>query len=105
MYKYPKAGKHAPPEVRAAIERWRKQVPPSIKARIPLLYWLLGDSTMPYKMSKPDAKYGPAPARYRGQVCGNCRFAYQKVVDPSIHICSQMEGRINLGLWCRLWKA
>ena len=94
MYEYPKAGTHAPPEVRAAIHRWRTRVPPSIKKRIPLLYWLLGDSTMPYKMSKPDAKYGPAPARYRGQICGNCRFA-----------CSQMEGRIKLGLWCRLWKA
>jgi hypothetical protein len=106
VFDYPLAGKHAQPEVRAAIKRWRARVPVTVKSRLPLLYWLLGEGTPPFKMPKPDAAYGPPPAQFKGtQRCSNCRFAYAKVINPQIIICSQIEGRIQPQLWCRLWKA
>lgn len=101
MFYYPKAGRNAPPEVQAAIERFR-MIPPAEKANVPLLYWLLGDSTPAYKMSKEDSAY-QSPTPVVGQTCGNCRFAYRNVVGK-FFICSQIDGRIAPEAWCRLWR-
>jgi hypothetical protein len=98
-FMYPDAGKNADPDVRLAIKYFRS-LPASVRAKKPLLYWLLGSGTPPYKMSKKDSRYTHQPVK--GQKCSNCRFAYQRVVDKKI-ICSQIEGEIKPSHWCRLW--
>lgn len=103
MNEYPDAGipGKAQPEVVEAVERFRT-LPARVRARLPLVYWLLGDGTPPYKMSKDDSAYGAPPPQAKGQVCGNCRFAYVRILTGDI-ICSQIEGRVGWGAWCRLW--
>ena len=105
MYDYPAAGLQAPPEIRLAIARFRK-LPQTLKARVPLLYWLLGSGTPPYKMNPADALYGAPPpaAQAMGQKCANCRFAWQNVKGRN-YICSQIAGPIAPAAWCRLWVA
>lgn len=76
-------------------------MPAHVKTRLPLLYWLLGDGTPPFKMSKKDSLYGPS--RVTNQRCSNCRFAYQKVAT-GVYICSQITGYIQPPLWCKLWR-
>jgi len=100
-FAYACAGLHAQPEVKRAIERWHRRIPDRVKARLPLLYWLLGDGTPPFKMSKAASQYGPS--QVEGQRCANCRFAYQKVATGEV-ICSQVTGYIQLPLWCKLWR-
>ncbi len=100
MHEYPDAGHNAPPEVQEAIARFHS-LPPESKERLPLLYFLLGAGTPPYKMSKEDAQYAeqtPVP----GQTCDNCEFAYKKVVRDQF-ICSKMRGDIAPKAWCKLW--
>ena len=94
---YPKAGENAQPEIKTAIKRWHEL---KDKPDEPLLYWLLGSGTPPYKMSKKDSEYGE---ERKGQRCGNCKFAYKKVIKDRI-ICSQISGEIKPEMWCRLWK-
>lgn len=98
---YPQAGLHAPPEVQAAIARFR-DLPDAERAATPLLYWLLGDATQPFKMSKPDSTYLEESA-VQGQYCKNCAFAYYRVND-GMFICSQIRGKIGENAWCRLWQ-
>ena len=95
---YPDAGEDAPDAVQEIIAQ--------INARggdpdTPLLYQILGEGTPDYKMSKEDADYRHQPVN--GQKCGNCRFAYKKVVTGEF-ICSQVEGNVQPEHWCRLWK-
>lgn len=100
-YEYPEAGgSKAQPEVKKAVERWRS-LPEEERARIPLLYWLLGSGTPPYKMDKADAEYQEGPKGK--QKCGNCLFAYQNATNGRF-ICSQVRGHIEPRAWCRLWK-
>jgi hemerythrin len=101
-FSYPDAGKHAPELVKAEIERYKK-MPDNYKRNKPLLYHLLGGGTPPYKMAKQDANY-MEKSPVRGQSCGNCRFAYKKVIDDDTYICSQMQGDIRPKGWCRLYK-
>ena len=104
MNEYPKAGEtgKAQPEVVSAVERFRR-LPAKSRGGLPLLYWLLGNGTPPYKMSKEASVYGPTPPTHRGEICGNCRFAYARVLNGQL-ICSQIEGDIAWGAWCRLWQ-
>jgi len=37
------------------------------------------------------------------QKCGNCEFAYKKVVRDQF-ICSKIAGDIRPEAWCKLWK-
>jgi hypothetical protein len=101
QYDYEAAGSRAQPEVQQAIERFRK-LPLVERKRHPLLYWLLGESTPAFKMSKEDSNYQPVPQGK--QRCDNCEFAYKKVVRNQF-ICSQIEGDIEPKAWCRLWRA
>lgn len=97
---YSEAGHRAQPEVQDAIERFRRL--PMAERDTPLLYWLLGDGTPPYKMSKEDSAYQATPQGK--QKCSNCEYAYKKVVREQF-ICSQISGDIRPEAWCRLWKA
>ena len=100
MYKYPRAGgPRAQPEVRAAIARF-KRLPESQKRCQPLLYWLLGAGTPPYKMGKAESAY--VQQAVGRENCANCIFAYQNVTTKRF-ICSQIEGDILPQAWCRLW--
>ena len=101
---YPLAGVpgKAQPEVVEAVERFRS-LPAEQRNRMPLLYWLLGAGTPVYKMDKEASAYGPTPPGRKGEICGNCRFAYARVLNGQL-ICSQIEGDIAWKAWCRFWK-
>jgi hypothetical protein len=96
---YPNAGLNANPYIKKAIREFRK-LPNDVKSQKPLLYWLLGSGTPPYKMTKKDSNY--MGKSYRGQNCGNCRFTFMRWINKEL-ICSQIQGNIELDHWCRLW--
>jgi hypothetical protein len=98
-YVYPKAGLNANPLVKKAISQFRR-LPVEQKKDKPLLYWLLGSGTPPYKMTKKDSAY--QGKEFRGQNCGNCRFTFMRHVNKEL-ICSQIQGNIELDHWCKLW--
>ena len=98
-YLYPKAGINANKHIKQAIEEFRR-LPNKEKQNKPLLYWLLGSGTPPYKMSKKDSKY--KRNSYRGQNCGNCRFTFMRWVNKEL-VCSQIQGNVELDHWCKLW--
>jgi hypothetical protein len=106
MFDYRKADRtHSQPEVRMAVERFRRLPLVSNgldKRQDPLLYWLLGSGTPNYKMSKRDSVYGPPPPG-TAQRCSNCASAYQNVVS-GVYICSQIAGTIEPHLWCAIWN-
>jgi len=101
QYIYPKAGQNAPQQVQDAIKEFRG-LPEAKRKNIPLLYWLLGDSTPAYKMTKEESEYTDESER-EDQQCGNCKFAYKKLVNGKL-ICSQISGRIQENGYCRFWK-
>lgn len=102
-YEYPRAaGPKAQPEVQEAVERYREEVSEEEKERRPLLYWLLGSGTPPYKMGKEESEYVDETSQ--AQKCANCRFAYQKVIDSKRFICSQIDGFIKPAGTCKLWR-
>jgi len=97
---YPDAGKNAQPEVKQAIERWKK-LPEDEKVEGPLWHWLLGAPTPDYKLP-PEATDYQDPSPIANRSCGNCRYAYQQVVNKDT-ICSVIRGPIEADAWCRLW--
>lgn len=97
---YKEAYDNAPAEVKAAIERFMRK-PKAFRDNKPLLYFILGSGTPPYKMSKKDSLY--ADKSINKQNCGNCIFTYIKYVDKK-PICSQIRGTIKLAGWCKLWQ-
>jgi len=100
-YTYPRTpAEDAQPEVKDAVRRFREEVDTEEKENEPLLYWLLGSGTPPYKMEKADADYDVEP--YEGQKCANCEFYYEGVDGQGV--CSQVRGDIGREHWCRLWK-
>lgn len=102
-YEYPDApAEDAPDEVKEAVERWREEVPEEVKEQEPLLYYLLGSGTPPYKMDKDDAEYIHEPQGI--QRCANCEYGYIEAESGEM-ICSQIRGQVRANHWCRLWKA
>lgn len=102
MTDYPNAGgPNAQPEVREAVRRFRS-LPIVEQNRIPLLYWLLGSATPPYKMEPAEANYSRTATG--AEKCSNCRHAWQNV-PGGFYICAMIRGRIEPGAWCRLWEA
>lgn len=97
---YPDAGVNASPEINKKIEDFRN-LSDEEKNQTPLLYYILGDGTPPYKMEPRDANYTDNATGE--QTCGSCEFSYQKVATGN-HICSQIRGGIQLRGWCKLWK-
>ena len=98
---YADTGQKAPPEVQQAIQRW-KDLPEQKKLDTPLLYWLLGSGTPPYKMDKGESQY-TNNSEVEGQTCQNCEFTYLKISNKKF-ICSQISGEIKPSGWCKLWK-
>lgn len=96
---YKKAGKNANIHVKKAIAEFKKLSKEEQKKQ-PLLYWLLGSGTPPYKMSKKESNY--VGKSVRGMNCGNCRYTFRREVNGEL-ICSQIRGNIELDHWCRLW--
>jgi len=99
-YRYPEAGKNAHPEVQKLIEEYRA-LPNAEKSKKPLLYWLLGSGTPPYKMSKDDSEYSDEADT--DSQCGNCKFIYYGL-ETKNYICSQISGPIRKEGTCKLWK-
>ncbi len=97
---YPQAGQPpAQPEIQQAVRRFRS-LPIAEQARIPLLYWLLGSGTPPYKMAPGEAGYvNPSTG---AQTCANCAHAWQ---NPStgVLICAMIRDPIVPAAWCRFW--
>ncbi len=100
-YLYDDAGKDAPAKVRAAIVEYRK-LPEEFRKDNPLLFWLLGDGTPLFKMTKVEAAYAD-PSPFKKQNCGNCLHSYSHVTSGTF-ICDQMRGAIKPEAWCRVWK-
>lgn len=96
---YKEAYLKAPLETKKCIEKFLKE-PEKLRANKPLLYYVLGSGTPPYKMSKKDSLY--SDKSINNQKCSNCIFTYIKYVDKTV-ICSQIRGTIKLGGWCKLW--
>lgn len=90
----------APEETKRAIERFMK-LPKKVRDWKPLLYYVLGSGTPPYKMSKKDSAYTDNSTKK--QNCANCIFTYIKYVENK-PICSQIRGTIKLQGWCKLWQ-
>jgi hypothetical protein len=99
---YEDTGRKAPPEVQEAVQRWT-ELSDEERAAKPLLYWLLGSGTPPYKMSQEESQY-TNNSKTKGQTCGNCEFAYLKIANKKF-ICSQIRGHIQPSGWCNRWKA
>lgn len=98
---YPDAGgEDAQPEVQDAVERFR-DLPLKERAKLPLLYWLLGSGTPELKFAKADVAYGLPQAR--NQTCENCVFAYAHLATGDL-ICSQVSGTIDPQKWCNRWS-
>ena len=100
-YDYPDAGDDAPEEVKQAIQRFREMDETERDTNI-LLWWLLGDGTPPYKMSKEDSDYSDDTGMQE-QACMNCEFLYLKPTSGE-YVCSQIRGKVRPEGWCRLWK-
>jgi len=96
---YQEAYDLASPETKKVIEAFQKE-PKELRDKKPLLYYILGSGTPPYKMSKEDSKYVDKAKGRRN--CGNCIFTFQNTVKKT-YICSQIRGTIKLGAWCKLW--
>lgn len=102
-FEYPEAGGElAQPEVKKAVERFR-QLPVEERAKQPLLYWLLGAGTPPYKVSKKDSEYKD-PTEIPNQTCDNCEFYYFETSND-VYICSQISGDVKPKAWCNLWDS
>jgi hypothetical protein len=97
---YREAYEKAPEETKDAIERFM-QLPKKVRDWKPLLYYVLGAGTPPYKMSKKDSAYTDVSTKK--QNCANCIFTYIKYVENK-PICSQIRGTIRLEGWCKLWQ-
>ena len=97
---YKEAYERAPEATKRVIERFMKE-PKEIKDWQPLLYYVLGSGTPPYKMGKKESAY--VDSSVKKQNCGNCIFTYVKYVDNT-PICSQIRGAIKLKGWCKLWQ-
>lgn len=98
---YAETGSNAQPEVQEAVKRWR-ELPEEERLKKPLLYWLLGSGTPPYKMDKGESQYTDE-SQTEGQQCSNCQFAYLHLSNKRF-ICSQISGPVKPEGWCRLWK-
>jgi len=101
MFEYNDVGNKSQPEVKEAIDRFHK-LSDKEKAKQPLLYWLLQDSTPKFKISKKDSKY--TDKSEIPQKCQNCKFLYFKPSNER-YICSQIAGLISPEGWCDRWKA
>lgn len=100
-FSYSEARKINKPWIQEAIVEYDK-LSREEKEKIPLLYYILGDSTPTFKMSKEDARYTDK-SNISNQACATCEFIYLKLANKK-HICSQIRGHIKLSGWCRLWK-
>jgi hypothetical protein len=96
---YSEALRDSPMWIRMAFKAFLL-MPDRYVTRKPFLYWVLNMGTPNFKMSKRMSLYGNP--KVHGQSCGNCMFAYQKVVSK-YYICSQIRDRIEPHLWCKLW--
>lgn len=99
---YPDAGDDAQPEVQEAIKRYN-EMSPEERGKEPLLYWLLGSGTPPYKDSREATEYTDK-SEVEGQTCGNCSFMYFRTATQQF-ICSQIRGVIQPGGWSNRWEA
>jgi hypothetical protein len=102
QHNYENAGENAPAGVRQEIENYKK-LPLEQKENLPLLYYLLGSGTPPYKMATEDADY-TAKSSVQAQTCANCEYFYHKPARGQRYICSQIQGLVKPSGWCRLWK-
>lgn len=99
-FDYTDAGTDAPEEIKKVIEEFHS-LPDSVKKNKPLLYYILGSGTPPYKMSRKDSEYTDQ-AKNPETTCANCEYAYQKVISEK-YICSQIRDEIQPPGWCNQW--
>ena len=98
---YQRAYANAPADIKVIILEFMR-LPKQKRKEIPLLWYILGQSAMPYKMSKKVAQYVDI-VHGQQENFGNCMFQYYRTYNKK-YICSQMRGEINPNGWCKLWK-
>lgn len=96
-----RAGDDLQPEVLEAIEKFRA-MPVDERASRPLLFWLLGTGTPPYKEDKDEAMYTDVASNPE-HICANCIHAYLQILTNKL-ICDHLEGEIAYEGWCRWWE-
>jgi hypothetical protein len=99
-YDYPHAGDNAQPEVKEAIERFLS-LSEKERAKMPLLYWLLGEGTPNYKVSAKDSEYTDV-SKDKKHTCANCEWFFLKVANHK-GICSKIEPYVKAEGWCNRW--
>ena len=97
---YPNAGNKAQPEVKEAVERFKK-LPEAEREKSPLLFWLLGEGTPNYKVSAKDSEYADISTD-KGKTCSNCEWYYVKIANNK-GICSKIKPYVKPAGWCNLW--
>jgi hypothetical protein len=100
-FMYPKADQYAQPEIKAAVARFR-ELPLEEREKLPLLWWLLNDTTQAFKPSKKESLYTDF-ARTGTQRCDNCSYSYLNI-HHRVYICSQIRGCIKMTGWCKYWE-
>jgi|TARA_R110000787_G_C13385506_1_gene442177 hypothetical protein len=98
---YQQAYDKAPEDVKLIILDFMK-LPKEQRTEQALLWYVLGQSTAPYKMSKAVANYSDI-VQGQKEKCGNCQFQYLRTHNNK-YICSQMRGEIMPSGWCKLWE-
>ena len=96
---YQEAYDLASKETKRVIESFQNE-PKELRDKKPLLYYILGSGTPPYKMGKKESGYVDVSSGR--QKCANCIFTFQNTLKKT-YICSQIRGTIKLGGWCKLW--
>lgn len=98
-YFFKKALQKASPHAKALLDEYH-HLSEKQRGKYPPLYWILGTGTPPFKFDKKDVDYKPAEGK---ETCGNCHYAYQKVITKK-YICSWVSGKIRPEDWCNRWK-
>jgi len=98
---YIEAYKIAPVQTKKLIVKYMS-MPKSFRDKKPLLYYILGAGTPPYKMGRNESHYTDV-STVPFQDCANCIFAFQSVLKKH-YICSQIRGNIEPKGWCHLWN-
>jgi len=104
-FEYPEAGIDASPGVKQDIQAFRR-LPVIQRQGVPLLYYLLGSGTPPYKMDAVESAYQDEPKRVlliAEQNCANCSASYIHAKSGN-WICDQISPFIAPQGWCRLWR-
>lgn len=77
-----------------------KQLPVMARIKIPFLYFLLGGKGTPSGKAPKKLAFYREETPFPGYACGNCPYAYEKVIERGQFVCSQVRQPIEPKAWC-----